>query len=124
MEDAMNKAQELADRYVAVWNEVDAARRRQSIADLWTPEGEHYVGAREVRGYDALEARIAGSHEKNVRDGGNRFRAAQDARALHDVVTFHWEMLHADGEEVAAAGLEFLIVDEKGRIRIDYQFVL
>jgi len=33
MEDAMNKAQELADRYVAVWNEVDAARRRHHDAD-------------------------------------------------------------------------------------------
>jgi hypothetical protein len=124
MEDDMDNAQKLADRYVAVWNETDAERRRQSIAELWAPEGEHYVGTQQVRGYDALEKRIVGSHVKNVRDGGHRFRAAKDARALHDVVTFHWEMLPADSEEVVATGIEFLIVDGEGRILIDYQFVL
>jgi len=75
-----------------------------------------------VRGYDALEKRIRGSHEKNVRDNGNRFRAAKDARGLHDVVTFHWEMLPADGETVLARGLEFLIVRDDGHILVDYQF--
>jgi hypothetical protein len=124
MEVDMDNAQKLADKYVAVWNETDAVRRRQSIADLWVPDGEHYVGTQEVRGYEALEKRIVGSHVKNVRDGGHRFRAARDARALHDVVTFHWEMLPAGREEVVAAGLEFLIIDAEGRIRIDYQFVL
>jgi hypothetical protein len=124
MEDDMDSAQKLADRYVAVWSETDAERRRQSIAELWVPEGEHYVGTQEVRGYDALEKRITSSHVKNVRDGGHRFRAARDARALRDVVTFHWEMLPADREEIVATGIEFLIVDDRGRILIDYQFVL
>ena len=49
----MDNAQQLADRYVVVWNETDATRRRQTIADLWIPESEHYAGAREVRGYAA-----------------------------------------------------------------------
>ncbi|MGH7125220.1 MAG: hypothetical protein ACREFI_12665 [Stellaceae bacterium] len=120
----MESAQELADRYVAVWNEVDAERRRKMIADLWTPGGEHYVGTQEVRGYDALEERITRSHLKNVREGGHRFRAANDARALSNVVTFHWEMLPADRETVVASGLEFVIVNEQGRIVVDYQFVL
>jgi hypothetical protein len=48
--------------------------------------------------------------------------AAKDARALRDVVTFHWEMLPADSEKVVVTGLEFLIVDKQGRILIDYQF--
>ena len=116
----MDNPQSLADRYVAIWNETDAGRRRQQIAELWVPEGEHYVGAREVRGYDALETRVRESHEKNVRDAGNRFRAAPGARQLHDLVTFHWEMLH--GEIVAGRGLEIVLVDEKGRILTDYMF--
>lgn len=120
----MDNAQQLADRYVAVWNETDPEQRRRSIAALWAAEGEHYVGAREVRGRDALEQRVTGSHEKNVRDNGHRFRAKPDARALRDVVTFHWEMLPRDSEEVVATGLEFLVVDPQGRILIDYQFIL
>ena len=59
-----------------------------------------------------------------MRDGGHRFRAVQDARALRDVVTFHWEMLPADGEPVMASGLEILVVNDWGRIVTDYQFFL
>ena len=116
-------AQALADRYVAVWNETDAERRRAGIAALWVPDGQHYVGERAVRGYEALEARVRGSHEKNVRDDGNRFRAASNARLLHDVVTFTWEMLPAESETVLATGLEVLTIDAEGRILVDYQFV-
>lgn len=119
----MLDAQTLADRYVAVWNERDDERRRVAVAALWVPDGQHYVGDREARGYDALENRIRGSHEKNVRDNGSRFRAARDGRRLHDVVTFHWEMLPADGETVLAMGLEFLVIADDGRILADYQFI-
>jgi len=110
-------AQALADRYVAVWNETDAERRRAGIAALWVPDGQHYVGERAVRGYEALEARVRGSHEKNVRDDGNRFRAASNARLLHDVVTFYWEMLPADGKK---DGYRFLGQGGDGRIDIAY----
>src|SRR5687768_3304320 len=74
-EKMMIDPQTLADRYVAVWNEKDEKRRREAIAALWVPNGQHFVEGREVRGYDELEKRIRGSHEKNVRDDGNRFRA-------------------------------------------------
>ncbi len=120
----MNDAQRLADRYAAAWNEADTDRRRHAIEALWTPDGEHYVDVREARGYDALYARVTGSFEKNVRGGGHRFRAANDARTLRNAVTFHWEMLPADSEIVVARGFEFLIVDDFGRIIVDYQFFL
>jgi|EndMetStandDraft_2_1072991.scaffolds.fasta_scaffold187418_2 hypothetical protein len=122
MERVMDSLQNLVDRYVAVWNETDATRRRQQIAALWVDDGEHYVGTRAVRGHEALERRIQESHEKNFKVGGNRFRAAQDARRLHDVVTFHWEMLPANSDTILGRGLEFLIVDEAGQIRADYMF--
>jgi hypothetical protein len=117
-------AQEIADRYAAVWNEKDDAARRRVIAQLWVPDGRHFVGTRQATGYDDLEKRIIGSHEKNVRDGGNRFRAVSDARQLRDAVCFHWEMLRGTSDEVAAVGLEFLLVDEAGRILVDYQFIV
>ena len=121
-ENNMVDAQTLADRYVAVWNERDEGSRRTAIAALWVPDGQHYVQGQEVRGHDALEKRIRGSHEKNVRDNGNRFRAARNARRLHDVITFHWEMLPADSETVSVRGLEFLIIRDDGHILVDYQF--
>lgn len=116
--------QDLADRYVAVWNESSPAVRRQSIAGLWVPNGVHYVRTREVRGYDALEQRVAESYEKNVRGHGNRFRTVRNAQALCDTVTFNWEMISPDGDKVLAVGLEFLMVDDQGRIVADYQYVV
>lgn len=115
--------QELANRYVEVWNERNAELRRRQIAALWVPNGTHYVGTREARGYEELEQRIIGSHEKNVALAGNRFRAVRDACALRDVVTFHWEMLAGHDDTVLAVGLEFLMLDTDGRIVTDYQFV-
>jgi len=120
----MSNAQRLAERYAAVWNEADAGARRMAIAELWVPDGQHYVMTREVRGYDALEERIIGAYEKNVRDGGNRFRTVNNAQIVQNVVTFNWEMIPAGGGEVAAVGLEFLVLDDHGRILTDYQFIV
>ena len=119
----MNDLEGLAHRYVAVWNETDASRRRQQIADLWAPEGNHYVGERHVQGFEDLERRVRESHEKNVRDNGNRFRAVPGStHRLRDVVAFHWEMLPQQGETALGRGLEFVIVNDKGRIVADYMF--
>jgi hypothetical protein len=120
----MNDANQIAERYVAVWNETDPNARSRAIAELWVPDGVHFVGSREAQGYDALEKRIAGSHEKNVRDGGYRFITTPNAKALRNAVTFGWEMIPAGGGNVAAAGLQFLILDEHGRILVDYQFIM
>ncbi|HTC10573.1 MAG TPA: hypothetical protein VK726_17555 [Acetobacteraceae bacterium] len=120
----MFDAQDLADKYVAVWNESDPERRRRQIAALWVPDGQHYTDLREARGYDALEQRIIGSYNKNVRDSGHRFRASHDARSLRDIITFHWEMLTAAGQRVVACGRAVLRVDDEGRILTDYLFIL
>lgn len=123
----MSDAQMLADRYTAAWNETDPARRRASITALWAPDGAHYVRSIEAHGHDALEQRIVGSHNNNVRDKGYRFRAVNNAQALSDVVTFNWEMVRPGGDpvdEVLATGLEFLRLDATGRIVTDYQFII
>jgi hypothetical protein len=120
----MTEAQQLADRYVAAWNETDPARRREAIESLWTEDGQHYVDTRQAVGYAALEDRISRSHDKNVTVAGNRFRAVHDACRLRNAVTFHWQMLPAHADTVLATGQEFLIVNDDGRILVDYQFVV
>lgn len=120
----MIDAQHLADRYVALWNEPDPSARRDAIARLWLPDGVHYVRTLEARGYEALEQRVTGSHDKNVRLGGFVFRAVRNAQALREVVTFNWEMIRPTSGEVVAVGLEFLHVDADGLIVGDYQFIV
>ena len=117
--------QEIANRYAALWNETDPEARRRGIADFFAPDAEHYVRTREAKGYAALEQRIIGSHEKNVRDGGYRFRAAPGAQLLRKVVTFNWEMVPASApDKVVAVGLEFIILGDDCRALTDYQFII
>ena len=40
---------------MGVWNETDAAKRRTTISQLWTPEGEHFVRTLHAAGYAELE---------------------------------------------------------------------
>lgn len=118
-----SEAQQLADRYIGAWTEMDASGRRNAVATLWIEDGRHCVGTRAVQGYDALEERIIESHDKWVRDRSNRFRA-RDAQTHHDSITFYWDMLATEGETVLAIGLEFLLLNERGRITTDYQYIV
>jgi hypothetical protein len=36
-------AAELAEKYLALWNEPDAERRGRMIAELWTQDGRHIL---------------------------------------------------------------------------------
>src|SRR3954464_2471491 len=36
-------AEQLADRYMALWSEPDAERRRRMIAELWTEDGSRVL---------------------------------------------------------------------------------
>jgi hypothetical protein len=77
----------------------------------------------EPRGFSGLGRLVLGSSRKNGGGDGVRFRAARTARQRGDVVTFRWEMVLTGSDAVLASGLEFLIVDDDGRILIDHPFV-
>ena len=51
VEISSRSAAELADKYVALWNEPDADRRRRMIAKLWAEDGRHILQPpQEIRG--------------------------------------------------------------------------
>ena len=134
-------ATELAAKYLALWNEPDAGRRRRTIAELWTEDGRHLlqppqeiraIAARpgiaitallEARGHEEIEARAASAYEHWVGSEGLSFRGRDDAERLGDVVKFHWEAVARDGQ-VVAVGLVFLVCAASGRIERDYTFVV
>jgi hypothetical protein len=119
----MTKVTELIDRYVAVWNEPDAEKRRRGIAALWAEDGVHFTPSLEARGYKALEARVTGAYEKWVKEGGFVFKSSGNAETHHDGVRFNWEMVPTAGGAPAAVGFDFLVLGDDGRIRLDYQFL-
>jgi hypothetical protein len=133
-------AEELADRYLALWNEPDADRRRRTIAELWTQDARHVLqppqeiraiatqpgigltAILEARGHQEIEARVASAYEHWVGSEGLSFRRRDDAEQLADGLKFHWEALDKDGE-LFAVGLHVLVLAADGRIERDYTFV-
>ena len=139
-ETRINQAEQLADRYLALWNEADPERRRRLIAELWTEDGAQILqpplemraiaasagigmaATLEAQGHAELEARAATSYEEWVGSAGLSFRRRDDVYRLHEVVKFHWEAVSPDGE-VMAVGLVFVVLGADGRIRRDYVFI-
>ena len=112
----------LLDRYVAVWNEPDAGRRRAAIESLWLPDGAHLTPTRQAVGWDAIEERIAEAYQQWVAPGGFDFRAVPDISGHNSTARFHWEMAPPDGP-AASVGFDFLILADDGRIHTDYQSI-
>ena len=136
-----NAAEQLADRYHALWNEADPERRRLMIPGLYAEDGAQILqppqemraiaasagigmaATLEARGHAELEARAATSYDAWVGSAGLSFRGRGDAERLGLVVKFHWEAVAEDGETVAV-GLNFLVLAADGRIERDYAFVV
>ncbi|MGW1180637.1 hypothetical protein ACWD7Y_11285 [Streptomyces drozdowiczii] len=132
--------QDLTDRYVAVWNEPDAERRRAAVRELWSADAVHVLQPPqeildaaeglgfdrlllEARGHHALDFRVSRAHEEFVASGAFVFRSRGNAGRLHDIVKFNWEMAPRDGGEAAGVGLEVLVLGSDGLIVSDYQFI-
>jgi hypothetical protein len=130
----------LAERYVTLWNEPDPDVRGGIIRGLWAPAGEHILDppqelrqqaqalgfaapALEIRGYAAIETRATRAYEAFVAAGEYLFRPRDNAARLRNIVKFNWEMVSTATGEVTGIGLEVLVLDERGRITLDYQFI-
>jgi hypothetical protein len=120
----MNPIEQMVSRYVAMWHETDASVRRQTIAELWAPEGANYLTSAAYHGHAEIEARVTASHEKNVVQGGNRFRARPGVKVVQNGVLLTWEMLPRDSDTVLAVGHEFFVLDDQGLILSDHQFIV
>ena len=135
-------AQTVTNRYVALWNEPDATARRKRIDELWAPDAVHVLvnppeGVRaaaaelavpapalEVRGLDALEARVGRAYEMFVGAGEHHFAAAGEPVPLTPrVIGVRWSMVATRTGETVGSGLDVLAVGDDGRIRSDHQFV-
>src|ERR687897_2428928 len=103
VEISSRSAAELAEKYMALWNEPDADRRRRMIAEVWTEDGSQILqppqemreiaaspgiglaATLEARGHSELQARATTSYEHWVGSEGLSFRARDDAQRLGDV---------------------------------------
>jgi hypothetical protein len=102
---------QLIDRYCAVWNEADPARRKALLREVWA-DGATYTDPRaDTAGADELLTHIA-----RVRQGrpGARILRTSTVDVHHDVARFGWRAVEADGTELPE-GLDIALLSPDGR---------
>ncbi|MDH2428358.1 nuclear transport factor 2 family protein [Sphaerisporangium sp. TRM90804] len=113
---------QLADRFVALWNEPDAERRRLGVVELYAPDATYVFYRRDpVHGHEAILSQITYTKEL-YGPMGYAFRSSHNAIGHHGVVRLNWVMVRAATGEMEMAGQDVVVLDEDGRIRTDYQF--
>jgi hypothetical protein len=103
---------DLAQRYIAVWNETDPAARRRAIDDLWAPDGRYVDPLAAAEGRDAIDATIAAVQGQFA---GLTFRLAGPVDGHHNQARFTWELGPAEGP-APIAGFDVATTDADGRL--------
>ncbi|SDD40429.1 SnoaL-like domain-containing protein [Geodermatophilus telluris] len=109
----MTATPDLADRYLAAWNETDPAARRALVDALFTEDVRYTDPVADVSGREQLAGLIGAVQAQFP---GFVFRAAGDADAHHEQVRFTWH-LGPDGAEAPVTGFDVAVTDGDGRIR-------
>ena len=115
----MSDFTELAERYIAMWNETDPAARRALISEIWSEDGQYIDPLAEVSGHDGIDAVVAGAQAQFP---GMTFRLASAVDAHHDQARFTWE-LGPEGAEAPVVGFDVAQRDGDGRLALVLGFL-
>lgn len=96
------EATQLADAYLAIWNERGDDARRALIAATWTSDGLYLDPMLRGEGHDGIDAAIGGAQPLFP---GLDFRRTSEVDVHNDRLRFSWE-LGAEDEPPAMAGLD------------------
>jgi len=103
MSDAMN----IAQRYIALWNEKDAGRRAAMLAELWTEDAAYLDPLMAGRGRAEIDALIAAVQ---ARFPDFRFALAGAPDGYAQQLRFSWELGPA-GAPAVVKGTDFAELD-------------
>ena len=102
----MNNFTDLVERYIAIWNETDAERRRDLIAQTWTEDSTYVDPLMRGEGRTGINDMIEGVQTQFP---GLKFRRTTDVDAHNDRIRFAWE-LGPEGGPALAGGVDFGVV--------------
>lgn len=111
---ATTSAAAVADRYIALWNETDPARRRALVAAAWTGDASYADPLMQGEGHDGIAALIGAVHE---RFPGHRFTLSGRPDGHNGRVRFSWTLAADGGAPPVARGTDFAVLAEDGRLR-------
>jgi hypothetical protein len=102
----------IANRYIALWNEADPARRRALLAEGWTENAAYVDPLAKGQGHEEISALIGAVQQ---RFPGFLFTLAGRADGYADKLRFSWALGPASEADMIK-GTDFAVV-ENGRLR-------
>jgi len=114
----MTNLEQLAERYIATWNETDPAARRKLVDELWAADGRYTDPLVDVTGPEAIDATLAAVQGQFP---GLVFTLGA-VEAHHHIARFTWNLGPAGGEPLVI-GFDVLAADEDGRIASVHGFL-
>jgi nuclear transport factor 2 (NTF2) superfamily protein len=117
----MASVEAMIDRYVASWNEPDAAERRRVIDDIWSTDGVYRNATSTFEGHNGIEQAVTAAYDAFTANGF-RFQVAS-VQTNHDAVRYQWEMVPAAGGEPDSIGTHVAMLGKEGRLLSDHQFI-
>ncbi|RYX83555.1 nuclear transport factor 2 family protein [bacterium] len=103
----------IADNYLAAWNETDASKRSELVANLWTSDGTYLDPLMQGQGVSQI-AHLIGAAQQQF--AGLQFTRAGQAEQVGDHVRFSWHLSPAGGQPVAG-GTDFCQLNETGLLQ-------
>lgn len=103
---------DLVDRYLAAWNEIDDRRRNEAIGALFTADASYVDPVAAADGHQAIGAMIAGVRQ---RFAGLRFTRLGEADEHNARIRFRWALSPDRGESVVE-GTDFGTLATDGRL--------
>lgn len=107
MNTAAHDATAIAQGYIAVWNETDAARRAALIADGWSADARYVDPMAQASGHEQISALVGAVHQ---RFPGFRFNLLGQADAHGDHLRFSWTLGPSDAQDLIQ-GTDFVQLD-------------
>ncbi len=108
----MSTFDQLAESYIALWNETDPSSRRRGVEELWSEDARYIDPMAAVQGRDAIEQTIAAVQDQFPEF---EFRLAGPVDAHHNQARFTWELGPAGGE-APIVGFDVAVTDGDGRL--------
>jgi SnoaL-like protein len=109
----MHDNRQIAETYLAAWNEDDDQARREMLGSAWAADARYVDPMMNGEGRDGIAEMIAAARTQFP---GHRFTVRGTPDGYGDVVRFGWTLAPDNGAAVAL-GTDIVRLDDAGRIR-------
>lgn len=116
----MSNLKDIAERYIALWNEADTDKRAAAIAELFTADAPYTDPLAAVEGHEGIAAVIDGVR---AQFSGYSLELVGPVDGHHHIARFQWGLFAEPGAEPVVIGFDVVVVDDEGRVTAVHGFL-